>query len=1785
MASSAKPARIALFALFLSAALLFGIASSAKCDLVAGQECSLTDLSACCSAGLVCDGTAKLCCVPSGSEIRCIKDGDCCSGQCNGLCVSGWACGHACSLSSQCGEDCPMCMDNGQGVNVCSSCIANGSLTSCSSDSQCCAGLHCASSTSRCVDCLEEGNTCNTHSDCCSNSCELRQDGSRKCAVFQAPQSCRLQGQYCSASISCCSGIPSPAPLSCDYQNPLPPGGIAGDGACRNCIPETFSCSAGGLSCCKSRDTCRTTVASGGATFCLAPNGATNTTHIFRNWVQVGNASFNLTSLKRSGASAVLMDASASNADSYIYNSKLALKNGSNYLLEFFANGSVRYAIYDAGNDAYLGSGGEWVFSPRNATGYEQPVISDSGFAAGNYSYGRRMFTTLASNVNHVQIRFYPKSGGGRLSLDDVSITELNDFSQFAWVRPETGSNGTIFSQMGAENGSAQGFSWRISGGKTLTLNYSSALGIAGAPASAAAAIELPQDGGWHHVGISVLRRGNYTIYLDGSRYSSGSFANMGRLNNSANFTIGKPQGGVSFNGTLDEVRFYQRALLPQEIADLYSGSKSGKCEITAGFSYGTPGIVASDLSSAYNAQLRIRALPSTTVLSMPFDVNVSSTSMGAIADYSRYGMHGTKLSGAAWSPDGKYGGAYYMSGGANGSIYLCSGCLSNLQYYTATAWVKPDYSGSDTYYAILAADTSSGLNVLLRRSDGRLGAICDSGLAFAPLAVPNNAWTFVAVRGFRNQTGGFIEASVNGGNWTQVCTGTANSFLYDNTAFYIGSKGQATYRAKGTIDEVRVFNTAISPSELQSLYAEGATVYSNRVPAPSIAAPLPVPNASSNITPPGLLCGSATCGQSQYCCNLTSPYYCYDNITTFCNASVACTPTSCQAGEYCCAGVGCMPNSDVSCGCRELNESGSYVLSRDVFANDTITGSRACYEVTAKNVALDCQGHQIARLFGKLPEGRALNSGAEKTVLKNCDISGFDGGAFFYGAKDSTLENVKIISANYPAVSIEAGSNGTISGLNASSKAYATVFISDSPNQAIAGSHISSGSQYGIALNVRRGQNASISSTTVSSENGTGIELSSSNWSRITDVTASAGPGSGVSLSDTNNMAISRLNASARGKGIYLYNSHKNNISDSMAFVSGIDFTILCNPDPDYEDIVDLMCTYGIGLDQSSNNTFTNTNSSTTTAPGILLRYADNNKFSNVKSEVAYDCGETGSSPGWWGGPLCDIGSGVIMGRSSGNNFTSLISTSDEGWGVGMMKGQYNSFTQSNISSTITSFYMFNSISNNISSSNISSFSTGLKLHNSHSNMVAGSRIYSYTRSAIELGFSGMPGWGSSRNTVSNSLAFSEGHGGSFVIVLYPYSDNNTLLGTAAISNFNSTYGYGGQNIGGGMDIASDGNSIVGSNASSGSSDAIRISGRNNSLIRVNATSTYPNRGIAINITAPNNTISDSYAFANVGGINIKSGNYTRISNTSVTGGVYLHESSYCNMSNVSSNASAGSFYALADFDGLQNRYDRLNLHSDSGTSAALSSSWLVMNNSAISSSSSYSALTLSYSNNRLLNLRINSTGSGAGLELYGGDYTLGENNSIVNCSIASGGAGLQASTLIRNLTLRNSSISSSSGTGAIFSGLRNSTINGSRLSGNGGMMLALSFDNVFANNTVLSSSSQPLLLLQSASANNTFYWNNFTNASGVYIGCTGAGYNRFNTTMGGHGEGNIWSNVLNGSVNITSSPQVNSLYGTGWRVGNNGTGYPYSNISSQGKIASPCGPSNITDWAPLRR
>ena len=192
-------------------------------------------------------------------------------------------------------------------------------------------------------------------------------------------------------------------------------------------------------------------------------------------------------------------------------------------------------------------------------------------------------------------VSYAPGKVGQAFSLDgsgdfvtfgnEVGNFGTNDFSIELWLR--TSDSSTIQSLLSKRSrcGFASFFDVSIGDGNArkygvvfvaLTQNAS------GANRNVVVSTTRVDDGDFHHV--AVVREGPAAfVYVDGILEDSNSSSGITLISNSADFSAGSsPCVGTSgrrhFNGDVDELSVYSRALAPEEIEAIYYAGSAGKC-------------------------------------------------------------------------------------------------------------------------------------------------------------------------------------------------------------------------------------------------------------------------------------------------------------------------------------------------------------------------------------------------------------------------------------------------------------------------------------------------------------------------------------------------------------------------------------------------------------------------------------------------------------------------------------------------------------------------------------------------------------------------------------------------------------------------------------------------------------------------------------------------------------------------------------------------------------------------------------------------------------------------------------------------------------------------------------------------------------------------------------------------------------------------------------------------------------------------------------------------------
>jgi len=299
---------------------------------------------------------------------------------------------------------------------------------------------------------------------------------------------------------------------------------------------------------------------------------------------------------------------------------------------------------------------------------------------------------------------------------------------------------------------------------------------------------------------------------------------------------------------------------------------------------------------------------------------------------------------------------------------------------------------------------------------------------------------------------------------------------------------------------------------------------------------------------------------------------------------------------------------------------------------------------------------------------------------------------------------------------------------------------------------------------------------------------------------------------------------------------------------------------------------------------------------------------------------------------------------------------------------------------------------------------------------------------------------------------------------------------------------------------------------------------------------------------------------------------------NAAGTDGVYSNQTRTTVRNCVISGYQMGVFFDNATYGALQNITVNTTYPSGQGAFLSTGSNYNTISNSSFTSATG-NGLHLHFTEHNTITGTTASSGStGNGMYIFGSTHTLVSGSTATSASTA----GLRLDTGSSN-TVANCIVNGNSGfLGAlsIYSSESGSTVANSTIEGNGGnCTLGLRsagsnapVDNLFANNTF--KNAMTLACLDYLAGNNTFYWNNFSGAVALYVNDSNGG-NFYNTTLAGQGEGNLWADILDGTVNVSGT--AFSLYGPGYYIGVSGNGYPYSNGTSAKVIGA------VTDFAPL--
>lgn len=310
----------------------------------------------------------------------------------------------------------------------------------------------------------------------------------------------------------------------------------------------------------------------------------------------------------------------------------------------------------------------------------------------------------------------------------------------------------------------------------------------------------------WFHIAYTFNQPTlSHRIYVNGELVSA--LTQNANLNyNSTPFRIGihENNSGLNtpFNGDADEVAIYNRALSQTEIQSIYNSQTAGKCRICTAAPVGLVGWWTGDGNS--------------------FDI--------------RGGNNATLVNGISYA-GGIGGGSFYLDG-ANSYALIGNSVPSILQIQneiTLDAWIYLTEYPGDTLGLIIGSQydiTASGATIFI---DGRTnpdGQPSPPGHIHFQIGdgswhttntqtqVPLNQWVHIAATRKASED---AKIYYNGVSQPLSSYPWSGSISYNGAWFSIGQQKDINRPFKGYIDEVQIFNRALSESEVQSIALAGS--------------------------------------------------------------------------------------------------------------------------------------------------------------------------------------------------------------------------------------------------------------------------------------------------------------------------------------------------------------------------------------------------------------------------------------------------------------------------------------------------------------------------------------------------------------------------------------------------------------------------------------------------------------------------------------------------------------------------------------------------------------------------------------------------------------------------------------------------------------------------------------------------------------------------------------------------------------------------------------------------
>ena len=300
-----------------------------------------------------------------------------------------------------------------------------------------------------------------------------------------------------------------------------------------------------------------------------------------------------------------------------------------------------------------------------------------------------------------------------------------------------------------------------------------------GGTAALATAIKFERSR-WYHLAFTWNSTASY-FYVDGIARGTGTTFTL--PNTATQFHIGEGgsnRGSQNFNGLIDEVKIWDRALTQTEVQQEYQSYQS----------LGPVGF-------------------------WHFDEGSGTTT----ADASGNGNTGTLVNGVTWTTTAHSGRALSFDGNDDYVIVYDSGHpeLDLTDQLTITAWIRLNGWGEGTFGRIIDKNYDNTYMFYVRSASSSTSLGIDNSYSASTTALSLGTWYHVAVTFNMSAASNQIRHYVNG---NPAGTGSRTIAIPTSTDnLYIGNSYTTGSTFSGIIDEVKIWNRALTATEIVADY------------------------------------------------------------------------------------------------------------------------------------------------------------------------------------------------------------------------------------------------------------------------------------------------------------------------------------------------------------------------------------------------------------------------------------------------------------------------------------------------------------------------------------------------------------------------------------------------------------------------------------------------------------------------------------------------------------------------------------------------------------------------------------------------------------------------------------------------------------------------------------------------------------------------------------------------------------------------------------------------------